>query len=55
MLCYRDMTFCSAKECESKYCRRKLTEEVQDKALKVGLPLCLSDFSKVCKEYVVTK
>jgi len=54
MLCYQDMTFCSAK-CANTDCHRNYTDEVSKGALKwakgVGLdyPLvAMSDYSKSC-------
>ena len=41
MICYKDMTFCSFYEdCDDKDCSRALTQEVRDKADKLGLPIC---------------
>lgn len=56
MICYRDMTFCSAK-CATTTCRRNFTEEEAQKARKWwgdspdGPPVAFSDFSDHCPDY----
>ena len=41
MICYRDMTFCGFRECaEFGPCFRSLTDEVQERADKLSLPIC---------------
>lgn len=56
MICYRDMTFCSAK-CATVTCRRNFTEEEAEKAKKwwgdhdFGPPVAFSDFSANCPEF----
>lgn len=51
MIVYRDMTFCVREDCANRSCRRLLTEDVQTRATEDGLPLSVSDFSPVCKDY----
>ena len=51
MLCYRDMTYCTHTECKDRWCKYKITDKVIKEATKFGLPLSLSDFSEVCKQY----
>lgn len=42
MICYRDMTFCRAKECgKFSTCHRAVTDEVERASQDMGLPLCL--------------
>lgn len=43
MFCYKDMTFCVNDKCK-KTCRRKLTQEIIDKANEFGMPLAVSNF-----------
>lgn len=58
MICYKDMTFCSA-HCKNLNCRRNYTEEVSLGAKEwwegfniEGLPpVAFSDFSPVCNSY----
>lgn len=53
MICYRDMTFCTAK-CFTE-CARKLTEEVRLDAVKwwgnEDAPIAVADFSPSCEMY----
>ena len=51
MIVYEDMTFCIREDCTNDKCRRLLTQEVLDRAAAAGLPLSVSDFGPVCKEY----
>jgi len=57
MICYRDMTFCSAL-CGTEDCPRQFTEEHRLKAEKWwegcegGPPVAFSDFSATCPDYV---
>jgi hypothetical protein len=55
MICYRDMTFCSAfpEKCENDKCQRAFTEEERKKADEWWgdegePPIALSDFSNTC-------
>ena len=54
MMCFMDMTFCTAK-CVNKECTRKLTDKVMDDAKKwwgkEGAPIAISDFSDTCLDY----
>jgi hypothetical protein len=56
MLCYRDMTFCSA-SCANKECRRQFTAEDRLKAelwwrgCEGGPPVAFADFSANCEAY----
>jgi hypothetical protein len=58
MMCYRDMTFCSA-SCANYKCERQFTLEVQEKAIKwwgnERAPIALSDFSDTCEVYMPPK
>lgn len=51
MIVYDDMTFCVREDCVNDKCSRLLTQEVRDRAADVGLPLSVSDFGPVCKDY----
>ena len=51
MIVYRDMTFCVREDCMNDKCRRLLTDGVRNRAVAAGLPLSLSDFGPVCKDY----
>ena len=51
MIVYDDITFCVREDCANKNCRRLLTQEVRDRAADAGLPLSVSDFGPVCKDY----
>ncbi len=57
MICYRDMTFCTA-NCANLACPDKLTDKVRDGAEKwwgqKGAPIAVSDFSANCSRYVST-
>ena len=48
MICYKDRTYCSSKECKNKGCSKRLTEEVWKEASDFGLPVAYSDLSRVC-------
>lgn len=49
MICYRDMTFCSAsKECKSEECPRKLKSEDYKKEEEKNLPICYAEFWNDC-------
>jgi len=58
MLCFKDMTFCSA-VCDNKTCFRQFTKEEQEASEKWwdhdpdNAPVAFSDFSKNCDEYVM--
>lgn len=58
MICYRDMTFCTAK-CAATDCHRKLTPEVKEAAVKwwgdENAPISVSDLSEMCKEFEEVK
>ena len=53
MLCYKDMTFCSA-NCAT-VCSIKLTPQVEEAAAKwwgsSDAPIAVSDYSDTCQEY----
>lgn len=55
MMCFRDMTFCSAK-CLNTSCPRQFDDEQRAAARKWwkgdGAPIAFSDFSGTCPEYV---
>lgn len=51
MIVYRDMAFCSRQDCTNEKCRRLLTKDVRNRAAAEGLPLSVSDFGPVCKDY----
>ena len=41
MMCYRDRTFCSFYvDCSVENCDRALTPEIEDRAQKIGMPIC---------------
>lgn len=56
MLCYRDMTFCSA-DCATKNCPRQFTDKERERSkLWWGdgpgeVPVAFSDFSEHCEMY----
>jgi hypothetical protein len=56
MICYRDMTFCSA-PCKTTGCPRNFTEETRQAARKWwdhdpdNAPIAFSDFSWGCQDY----
>jgi hypothetical protein len=51
MIVFRDMTYCTREDCANENCRRRLDQDVQKCAARAGLPLSLSDFGPVCKDY----
>ena len=55
MMCYKDMTFCSA-ECANFDCERQYTPQIQEKAIlwwgNDNAPIALSDFSGNCEVYM---
>lgn len=56
MICYKDMTFCSA-ECVNRKCRRNFSPEVAEGARKWwshdpdNAPIAFSDFSDRCGDF----
>lgn len=50
MICYRDKTFCDS-DCSNTACSRYLSEQDQDNAQDLGLPIALCNFSIDCAEY----
>ena len=51
MICYRDRTYCDCAFCITEKCDKRLTDDVMDAAIAVGLPVSVSDFSSVCGIY----
>ena len=55
MLCFKDMSFCSAADCINPTCPIRLTDEVHAEARrwwgKEGAPIATSDFSGDCPDY----
>ena len=45
MLCYRDKCFCSRLDCTNELCTRRITKEVIEGAIRVGLPIDRADFN----------
>lgn len=54
MICYKDMTFCTA-PCKRHTCPRYLSAKVVEDAKKWwgsgGAPIAMTDFSEACKDY----
>ncbi len=56
MICYKDMTFCSA-QCRNHNCPRNFTDELHQQAREWWshdpdhAPVAFSDFSEGCKDY----
>lgn len=52
MICYRDMTFCPYHEdcAEAKNCSRPLTEDVRERADRIGLPIAQFQVKPGCWE-----
>lgn len=48
MLCYRDRSYCDSKDCINSFCTRRLTEEIEVDAERVGLPICIVKMSETC-------
>lgn len=45
MLCYKDKCFCSRLDCTNKGCTLRITEEIEEAASRVGLPIDMADFN----------
>ena len=45
MLCYRDRCYCSRRDCTNPGCFRRITEDVEKDAERVGLPIDTADFN----------
>ena len=43
MICYKDTTYCVSKDCVNKSCKRRMTDEIQNKANKLCIPVSLED------------
>ena len=52
MICYKDTTYCVSKECVNQNCKRRMTDEIQNKAMKLCIPVSLADESETCNYYV---
>lgn len=54
MMCYKDLTFCSA-QCKNDKCDRQFTDEIHEAARKWwggdDAPIAFMDFSTTCQEY----
>lgn len=55
MICYKDTTFCVSRDCVNKSCQNRMTDEIQEKANKLCIPVSVSDETKVCRYYVKRK
>lgn len=51
MIVFRDMTYCIREDCTNEHCRRRLDQDIRELAARAGLPLSVSDFGPVCKDY----
>lgn len=54
MLCYKDKTFCDS-DCTNTECFRYYDSGVAEDAKNFGLPVALSDYTKVCPYYLKPK
>ena len=52
MICYKDTTYCVSKDCANKSCKRRMTDEIQNKANKLCIPVSLDDGTETCMYYV---
>ena len=52
MICYKDTTFCVSKDCVNQSCKIRMTDEIQEKASKLYIPVSVSDETKTCRYYV---
>ena len=52
MICYKDTTYCVSKDCVNQSCKRRMTDDIQDKAARIGLPVSLSNETETCRYYV---
>ena len=52
MICYKDTTYCVSKDCVNKSCKRRMTDEIQNKANKLCIPVSLEDGTGTCIYYV---
>lgn len=52
MICYKDTTYCVSKDCVNRNCKIRMTDEIQEKAMKLCIPVSLSDETKTCRYYV---
>ena len=53
MICFRDMTFCSA-SCKTTECHRNFTDETRQASIRWGgehAPVAFSDYSHDCQDY----
>lgn len=55
MICYKDSTYCVSKDCSNKSCKKRMTDEIQDKAARLCIPVSLCDETKMCRYYVSRK
>ena len=56
MIVYRDMTFCAnSKRCSDTECPRNITKKVEEDIERVGLPVCMADFTKCLKNIAEPK
>ena len=52
MICYKDTTYCVSKDCVNQSCKRRMTDEIQNKAMKLCIPVSLEDATGTCIYYV---
>ena len=52
MICYKDTTYCVSKDCVNKSCKIRMTDEIQNKANKLCIPVSVADETKTCSYYV---
>ena len=52
MICYKDTTFCVSKDCVNQSCQNRMTDEIQEKANKLCIPVSVSDETKTCRYFV---
>ena len=55
MICYKDTIYCVSKDCVNKSCKTRMTDEIQEKAAKLCIPVSLDDGTETCRYYVKRK
>lgn len=51
MICFKDRTFCSSKNCQN-LCGRQMTHDLKQQAIKAELPICYQPFCDEKKDLI---
>jgi len=52
MIVYKDKTYCISEDCGNEKCEFRLTDDIVETAATFGLPVSISNESKICNCYI---